>query len=133
MARRVENTMSEPTSAKRLLVVDDALIMRAMIKDIARQAGWEIAGEATNGREGLERYRELRPDLVTLDIVMPEMDGVEALRQLRQEQPPAEVVMVSAIDQKEKLSECIRLGARDFIVKPFDRDHLRSLFQRYLG
>lgn len=125
--------MSEPTSPKRLLVVDDALIMRAMIKDIARQAGWEIAGEATNGREGLERYRELRPDLVTLDIVMPEMDGVEALRQLRQEQPPAEVVMVSAIDQKEKLSECIRLGARDFIVKPFDRDHLRSLFQRYLG
>lgn len=125
--------MSEPTSAKRLLVVDDALIMRAMIKDIARQAGWEIAGEATNGREGLERYRELRPDLITLDIVMPEMDGVEALRQLRQEQPPAEVVMVSAIDQKEKLSECIRLGARDFIVKPFDRDHLRSLFQRYLG
>lgn len=125
--------MSEPTSPKRLLVVDDALIMRAMIKDIARQAGWEIAGEATNGREGLERYRELRPDLVTLDIVMPEMDGVEALRHLRQEQPPAEVVMVSAIDQKEKLSECIRLGARDFIVKPFDRDHLRSLFQRYLG
>lgn len=125
--------MSEPTSPKRLLVIDDALIMRAMIKDIARQAGWEIAGEATNGREGLERYRELRPDLVTLDIVMPEMDGVEALRHLRQEQPPAEVVMVSAIDQKEKLSECIRLGARDFIVKPFDRDHLRSLFQRYLG
>lgn len=125
--------MSEPTSPKRLLVVDDALIMRAMIKDIARQAGWEIAGEATNGREGLDRYRELRPDLVTLDIVMPEMDGVEALRHLRQEQPPAEVVMVSAIDQKEKLSECIRLGARDFIVKPFDRDHLRSLFQRYLG
>lgn len=125
--------MSEPTSPKRLLVVDDALIMRAMIKDIARQAGWEIAGEATNGREGLERYRELKPDLVTLDIVMPEMDGVEALRQMRQEQTPAEVVMVSAIDQKEKLSECIRLGARDFIVKPFDRDHLRSLFQRYLG
>lgn len=125
--------MSEPTSPKRLLVIDDALIMRAMIKDIARQAGWEIAGDATNGREGLERYRELRPDLVTLDIVMPEMDGVEALRHLRQEQPPAEVVMVSAIDQKEKLSECIRLGARDFIVKPFDRDHLRSLFQRYLG
>lgn len=133
MARHVENIMSEPTSPKRLLVVDDALIMRAMIKDIARQAGWVIAGEATNGREGVERYRELRPDLVTLDIVMPEMDGVEALRQLRQEQPPAEVVMVSAIDQKEKLSECIRLGARDFIVKPFDRDHLRSLFQRYLG
>ena len=125
--------MSDTTATKRLLVVDDALIMRAMIKDIAQQAGWQIAGEATNGRECLERYRELSPDLVTLDIVMPEMDGVEALRQLRQEDPPAMVVMVSAIDQKEKLSECIRLGARDFIVKPFDRDNLRSLLQRYLG
>ena len=125
--------MSDTTATKRLLVVDYALIMRAMIKDIAQQAGWQIAGEATNGRECLERYRELSPDLVTLDIVMPEMDGVEALRQLRQEDPPAMVVMVSAIDQKEKLSECIRLGARDFIVKPFDRDHLRSLLQRYLG
>ena len=125
--------MSDTTATKRLLVVDDAMIMRAMIKDIAQQAGWQIAGEATNGRECLERYRELSPDMVTLDIVMPEMDGVEALLQLRQEDPPAMVVMVSAIDQKEKLSECIRLGARDFIVKPFDRDHLRSLLQRYLG
>ncbi len=125
--------MTTLNAPKRLLVVDDALIMRAMIKDIAKQAGWEIAGEATNGRECLERYRELAPDLVTLDIVMPELDGVEALRQLRQEFPQANVVMVTAIDQKEKLSECIRLGARDFIVKPFDRDHLRSLFERYLG
>lgn len=125
--------MTTTPAPKRLLVVDDALIMRAMIKDIARQAGWEIAGEATNGRECLDRYRELSPDLVTLDIVMPELDGVGALRQLRQEHPDAAVVMVSAIDQKEKLSECIQLGARDFIVKPFDRDHLRSLFQRYLA
>jgi two-component system chemotaxis response regulator CheY len=124
--------MTLPNSQKRLLVVDDALIMRAMIKDLAKQAGWEIAGEATNGREAVERYRELRPDLVTLDIVMPELDGVEALRALREEFPEAAVVMVTAIDQKEKLSECIRLGARDFIVKPFDRDHLRSLFERYL-
>ena len=125
--------MTETSPPPRLLVVDDALIMRAMIKDIARQAGWEIAGEATTGRECLERYRELTPDLVTLDIVMPEMDGVEALRQLRDEHPQAAVVMVTAIDQREKLTECIRLGARDFIVKPFDRDHLRSLFQRYRG
>jgi two-component system chemotaxis response regulator CheY len=125
--------MNEQPIAPRILVVDDALIMRAMIKDIARQAGWEIAGEATNGRECLEQYRELGPDLVTLDIVMPEMDGVEALRRLREEHPQAAVVMVTAIDQKEKLTECIRLGARDFIVKPFDRDQLRSLFQRYRG
>jgi len=112
----------------RLLVVDDALIMRTMIKDVARSAGWEIAGEATTGAEAVRRYRELRPDLVTLDIVMPEMDGVEALRTIRAEDPEARIVMVSAVDQRAKLAECIGLGAHDFVVKPFDRQVLRSLF-----
>lgn len=116
----------------RLLVVDDALIMRAMIKDVARQAGWDIAGEATTGAEAVDRYRELKPDLVTLDIVMPEMDGVEALRTIRAEDPAARVVMVSAIDQRSKLNECIQLGARDFVVKPFDRQALGSLFQNLI-
>lgn len=116
----------------RLLVVDDALIMRAMIKDVARDAGWEIAGEAATGAEAVARYRELKPDLVTLDIVMPEMDGVEALRTIRAEDPAARVVMVSAIDQRAKLTECIRLGARDFVVKPFDRQALGSLFQNLI-
>jgi len=111
----------------RLLVVDDALIMRAMIKDVARQAGWEIAGEAATGAEAVARYRELRPDLVTLDIVMPELDGVEALRAIRAEDPVARVVMVTAVDQRAKLAECIGLGARDFVVKPFDRRALGSL------
>jgi two-component system chemotaxis response regulator CheY len=124
--------MSIPTDTKRLLVVDDALIMRAIIKDTARSAGWEIAGEATNGAEAVARYRELKPDLVTLDIVMPEMDGVEALRSIRQENPDAHVVMISAIDQRAKLSECIQLGALDFVVKPFDKQRLHSLFQTYL-
>lgn len=119
------NTTMKP----RLLVVDDALIMRTMIKDIARNAGWEIAGEATTGAEAVARYRELRPDLVTLDIVMPEMDGVEALRTIRGEDPRARVVMVTAIDQRAKLTECIQLGAHDFVVKPFDRQALRSLFE----
>jgi two-component system chemotaxis response regulator CheY len=118
---------------KRLLVVDDALIMRAIIKDTARHAGWEIAGEAANGSEAVERYRELKPDLVTLDIVMPEMDGVEALRAIRREDPDAHVVMISAIDQRAKLSECIQLGATDFVVKPFDKQRLLSLFQTYLA
>lgn len=117
---------------KRLLVVDDALIMRAIIKDTARNAGWEIVGEATTGAEAVARYRELKPDLVTLDIVMPEMDGVEALRTIRQEHPDALVVMISAIDQRAKLSECIQLGALDFVVKPFDKQRLQSLFQTYL-
>ena len=127
--------MTEATTGqkprKRLLVVDDAAIMRAIIKDLAAQAGWEIAGEAASGVEGVARYRELRPDLVTLDIVMPEMDGVEALRALRQENPPARVVMVTAIDQKAKLAECIQLGAADFVVKPFDRQRLKALFEKY--
>jgi two-component system chemotaxis response regulator CheY len=106
--------------------------MRAIIKDTARNAGWEIVGEATTGAEAVARYRELKPDLVTLDIVMPEMDGVEALRTIRQEHPDAHVVMISAIDQRAKLSECIQLGALDFVVKPFDKQRLQSLFQTYL-
>ncbi|MFM8802639.1 MAG: response regulator [Planctomycetia bacterium] len=115
----------------RILVVDDAMIMRAIIKDIAVQAGWEVAGEAANGAEGVARYRELKPDLVTLDIVMPEMDGVEALRTLRAEHPEARVVMVTAIDQRAKLSECIQLGAVDFVVKPFDKQRLLALLKHY--
>jgi two-component system chemotaxis response regulator CheY len=122
--------MSEPTK-KRLLVVDDALIMRAIIKDVAVKAGWEIAGEAANGVECVARYRELSPDLVTLDIVMPEMDGVETLRTLRREHPTARVVMVTAIDQRSKLSECIQLGALDFVVKPFDKARLTAVLEKY--
>jgi two-component system chemotaxis response regulator CheY len=117
--------------AKRVLVVDDALIMRMRIKEIAQDAGWEIAGEAANGEEGLARYRELDPDLTTLDIVMPKLDGVSVLRQIKAENPAATVVMVSAVDQKGKLTECIRLGAADFIVKPFDKARLKSFFTKY--
>jgi two-component system chemotaxis response regulator CheY len=116
---------------KRVLVVDDALIMRMRIKEIAVDAGWEIAGEASNGEEGLARYRELSPDLTTLDIVMPKLDGVSVLRQIKQENPEAKIVMVSAVDQKSKLSECIQLGALDFIVKPFDKARLRTFFAKY--
>lgn len=117
--------------AKRVLIVDDALIMRMRIKEIARESGWEIAGEAVNGAEAVAKYRELRPDLTTLDIVMPELDGVGALREIRAGDPRARVVMVSAVDQKQKLSECIRLGAVDFIVKPFDKARLTTFFKKY--
>ena len=124
--------MHTPPS-KRLLVVDDAMIMRAIIKDTAKKAGWEIVGEATNGAEAVTQFRELKPDMTTLDIVMPEMDGVEALRVIRDEDPQARVVMISAIDQRAKLNECIQLGALNFIVKPFDKQRLLSLFQTYLS
>lgn len=114
----------------KLLIVDDALIMRMRIREIALQAGWEVVGEATNGVQAVELFRELRPDLVTLDIVMPQMDGVEALRKIREEEPQARVCMVSAVNQKEKLAECIKLGAIDFIVKPFEKAQLESLFTK---
>jgi two-component system, chemotaxis family, chemotaxis protein CheY len=117
--------------APRLLVVDDATIMRMRIAGIAREAGWDVVAEATNGREGLDRYGEHRPDLVTLDIVMPELDGVETLRELRAADPNARVVMVSAVDQRAKLRECFALGALDFVVKPFDKERLLSLFTKY--
>jgi two-component system, chemotaxis family, chemotaxis protein CheY len=115
---------------RRLLIVDDALIMRMRIREIAIEAGWEIAGEATDGQEAVAQFAERRPDLVTLDIVMPTMDGVAALREIRRIDPHARVVMVSAVDQKEKLSECIRLGAMDFIVKPFDKTSLRGVLDK---
>jgi len=102
------------------------------IKDLAHEAGWTVVAEAVDGAECVARYLEHRPDLVTLDIVMPEMDGVEALRAIRAADPSARVVMVSAIDQKSKLSECIRAGALDFVVKPFDRERLLGILRKYL-
>ncbi|MCP3903186.1 MAG: response regulator [Planctomycetes bacterium] len=119
--------------ARRVLIVDDALIMRKRIRDIAEGCGWEVAGEACNGEEAVALYRQEQPDLVTLDIVMPKMDGVTALREVIGMDPDARVVMVSAVDQREKLTECIRTGAIDFIVKPFDVTRLQSLFEKYLA
>jgi two-component system, chemotaxis family, chemotaxis protein CheY len=118
---------------KRLLVVDDALFMRKMIRDVAIEAGWEVAGEARNGLEAVELYDRLRPDLVTMDVVMPEMSGLEALRKIRAVDPDAQVVMVTALDQKQTLMESIRDGAIDFIVKPFDRGRIVSLLAKVKG
>jgi two-component system chemotaxis response regulator CheY len=119
-------------SAKRVLIVDDALIMRKRIKEIAEEAGWQVAGEAKDGREAVAMYLQQKPDLVTLDVVMPNLDGISALKQMMQDDPQARVVMVSAVDQKEKLAECIQAGAIDFIVKPFKKASLRSFFDKYL-
>ena len=116
----------------RMLIVDDALIMRRRIKDIAERAGWTIVGEAGNGEEALELYAREKPDLTTLDIVMPKMDGVTALKRIVEVDPSARVVMISAVDQRDKLTECIRAGAVDFIVKPFDAERLSGFFDKYL-
>ncbi len=114
----------------RLLVVDDAMIMRKLIKDVAVEAGWELAGEAANGAEAVALYEKLRPDLVTMDLVMPVMGGNEALRRIRAADPDARVVVVTALDQKATLTESIRDGALDFIVKPFDRDRIISFLKK---
>ncbi len=117
-------------SVKRVLIVDDTLIMRQRIKSIAEEAGWEIAGLAANGEDAVELCARENPDLVTLDIVMPRMDGVSALKCMIEQQPDVRVVMVSAVNQKEKLAECIQAGAIDFIVKPFDKASLLQLFEK---
>jgi two-component system chemotaxis response regulator CheY len=116
--------------SQKLLIVDDALIIRLRIREIALACGWDVVGEAVNGEQAVAMYRTLNPDLVTMDIVMPTMDGIEALRQIRESDPAARVCMVSAINQREKLAECIQLGAIYFIVKPFDRTRLIHLFEK---
>ncbi len=109
---------------RRLLVTDDAIIIREMIKDAATEAGWEIAGEATNGQEAIDQYIALRPDACTLDLVMPHFDGLHGLRGILKFDPDARVCVVSALDQKHVLKEAFQIGAADFIVKPFDRQFL---------
>ena len=118
---------------RRVLIVDDALIMRQRIRDIAEAAGWQVAGEAADGHQAIAMYNQVQPDLVTMDIVMPGMDGVTALKQLIQQDSQAKVVMISAVNQKGKLAECIQNGAFDFVVKPFDKTSLRSFFKNQLA
>lgn len=114
-----------------LLVADDSMIIRELIKDAAVQFGWTIAGEAANGREAIDRYRELRPTAVTLDLVMPEYDGLFGLRGIREVDSAAQVLVVSAIDQKEVLREAIASGAADFLVKPFDKSNLAKALEPF--
>lgn len=110
--------------SRRLLIVDDALIIREIIKDAVTSAGWEIAGEAMNGQQAVEQYERLRPDAVTLDLVMPEYDGLHALEGILHIDPRAKVVVVSALDQKNILKQAFKIGATDFVVKPFVNDAL---------
>ena len=117
--------------AKTLLVIDDAVIVREKIKEAARGAGWEIAGEARNGQEGVKRFGELRPTVVTLDLVMPEFDGIYALREILALDPDAKVVVVSALGQKNILKDAFKLGAADFIVKPFDKHALTNTLEQF--
>ena len=104
--------------SRNVLVVDDAAFMRMMIRDILTKEGYTIH-EAVNGRDAVEKYEELHPDLVTMDITMPEMSGLEALRVIRERDPQARVLMVSAMGQQKMIVEALEAGAMDFLVKPF--------------
>jgi two-component system, chemotaxis family, chemotaxis protein CheY len=108
----------------RVLVVDDAAFMRKLLSDALISGGHEIVGHAGNGTEAIERYQELRPELTTLDITMPEKDGLQALAEIMAIDPTARVVMCSALGQETKVLESIKLGAKDFVVKPFQPDRV---------
>lgn len=118
---------------KRILIVDDAAFMRMMIKDIINKNGYEIAGEAENGLMAVQLYGELKPDLVTMDITMPEMDGIEALKQIKAKDPGAKVIMCSAMGQQAMVMEAIQSGARDFVVKPFQQDRVIQALEKALN
>ncbi len=116
--------------SKRVLIADDSMLMRRMISDVLTSIGWEIVGEAANGEEAVEQYRQHRPDVVTLDIVMPGTDGIYALEHILQFDPEAKIIVVSALNQTKLISEAIRKGAHDFIAKPFMPEQLRDTVSR---
>ena len=116
-----------------VLIADDAAFMRMMIKNILTEAGYDIVGEAENGAVAVAKYRELSPDLTTMDITMPEMDGLAALKEIRGADPSARVVMCSAMGQQSMVIESIQAGARDFIVKPFQPDRVLEAVTKALA
>ncbi|MBF2055168.1 MAG: response regulator [Candidatus Sericytochromatia bacterium] len=118
--------------AARILVVDDAAFMRMMIRDILVKNGYEVAGEAANGNEAVLKYQELRPDVTTMDITMPEMDGITAVREIRKIDPNARIIMCSAMGQQAMVLDAIQAGARDFIVKPFQEDRVVDAIKKVL-
>ncbi|SRR6056297_683649 len=118
--------------AKGVLIVDDAVFMRMMIKDILEKNGYTVAGEAENGIKAIEAYKELRPEIVTMDITMPEMNGIEALKGIKTINPNAKVVMCSAMGQHSMVIEAIKSGAEDFIVKPFNGERVVEAINKAL-
>lgn len=109
---------------KKILIVDDAVFMRMKLKDILEKNGFEVVAEAQNGAEAIEKFKAEKPDLVTMDITMPEMDGVEALKEIKKIDSNAKVIMCSAMGQQTMVMEAIQAGALDFIVKPFDNERV---------
>jgi two-component system chemotaxis response regulator CheY len=118
--------------AKKILIVDDAAFMRMMIKNIVTKAGYEVVGEAENGAQAVEMYKELKSDLVIMDITMPEMDGIQAVKAIKEIDPNANIIMCSAMGQQAMVMEAIQAGAKDFIVKPFQQDRILQAIKRII-
>jgi two-component system chemotaxis response regulator CheY len=119
--------------ANRILIVDDAAFMRMMIRDILTKNGYEVVGEAQDGAQAIEKYKELKPDLITMDITMPEMDGIAALKEIKKIDGNAKVIMCSAMGQQAMVIDAIQAGAKDFIVKPFQADRVIEAIKKTLG
>ena len=119
--------------AKNILICDDAAFMRMMIKDILTKNGYNVAGEAENGQKAVEKFKEVNPDLVLMDITMPEMDGIQALKEIKKIDGGAKVIMCSAMGQQAMVIESIQSGAKDFIVKPFQADRVLEAVKKAIG
>lgn len=117
----------------RILIVDDAAFMRMMIKNILTKNGFEVVGEAENGGIAVKMYQEFKPDLVTMDITMPEMDGIAGVKEIKKNDPQAKIIMVSAMGQQAMVMEAIQAGAKDFIVKPFQQDRIIQAIERVMA
>lgn len=117
----------------KVLIVDDAAFMRMMLKDILTKNGFEICGEAPNGLKAIELYKSENPDITTMDITMPEMDGIQAVKEIKKIDPSAKVIMCSAMGQQAMVMEAIKSGARDFIVKPFQPERVLEAIKKVLG
>lgn len=117
---------------KRVLIVDDAVFMRGLIKDVFSSPEYEVVGEATNGIEGVEKFKELNPDIIIMDIVMPFKSGIEATREIRQLSNSVIIIMCSALGQETLVMEAIEAGANDFIVKPFKKDEVLAIVSKFL-
>jgi len=121
---------------KRILIVDDSLFMRNLIKSVLEEAGFEVCGEASNALEGVKLYKELRPDLVTLDIIMPkieELDGITAIKEILFFDPRAKIIIISALGEHRLVQEALRYGAKDYVVKPFTKIELLKVIRKVLG
>lgn len=116
-----------------VLIVDDAAFMRMMIKNILSKAGYEIVGEAENGAQAVAKYKDLKPELTTMDITMPEMDGISAVKEIMKLNPSAKVIMCSAMGQQAMVIDAIQAGAKDFIVKPFQPNRVLEAVQKVVA